>query len=169
MKEIYEVIETKKVDVQTSIDNEMRKKRRVYLKAEEDGDNNNVGSGPQGLYKDVKSFDNKQYIKFKFQELLRNGGKTAEYSEENIKKINSINFASVPTTTRMDGLCQSYYKMLKSDSKLVRYILEINGLKMTDRHDWNILWTNTHGMGAANVKAGAATTSYFYERLVPYQ
>lgn len=96
------MIETKKADVQTSIDNEMRKKRRVYLKVEEDADNN-VG-GPHNFEKGVKSFDNKQYIKFKFQELLRNGGKNVEYSEENIKKINSINFASVPTTTRIDGL-----------------------------------------------------------------
>jgi tubulin polyglutamylase TTLL5 len=59
--------------------------------------------------------------------------------------------------------------MLKSDSKLVRYLFEINGLITTDRHDWNILWTNTHGMGAANVRSGAVTTSYFYERLIPYQ
>jgi hypothetical protein len=145
----------------------MRKKRRVYIKGDEENENAGGAGTGVGLDKAVRCFDNKQYIKFKFQELLKNG-KTAEYSEENIRKINSINFSNGPTTTRMEGSTHSYFKMLKSDSKLVRYILEINGLKITDRHDWNILWTNTHGMGVANVKSGAATTSYFYERLVPY-
>lgn len=46
-----------------------------------------------------------------------------------------------------------YYKMLKCDSKLVRFVFEINGLVQTDRHDWNVLWTHTQGK------------SYFYERL----
>lgn len=64
----------------------MRKKRRVYLKGDEDNDNGlSIGGG---LDKAVRSFDNKHYIKFKFQELLPKNGKTAEYSEENIKKIN---------------------------------------------------------------------------------
>ena len=47
--------------------------------------------------------------------------------------------------------------MLKCESKLVRFIFEINGLKPTDRHDWNMLWTHTQGK------------NYFYERLNTYQ
>ena len=50
-----------------------------------------------------------------------------------------------------------YYKMLKCESKLVRFILELNGLFATDRHDWNVLWTHTTGK------------SYFYERLTREQ
>ena len=46
-----------------------------------------------------------------------------------------------------------YYKMLKCESKLVRFLFEINGLVSTDRHDWNMLWTHTQGK------------NYFYERL----
>ncbi len=49
------------------------------------------------------------------------------------------------------------YKMLKCDSKLVKFIFELNGLIPTDRHDWNVLWTHTQGK------------TYFYERLNPYQ
>lgn len=47
--------------------------------------------------------------------------------------------------------------MLKCDSKLIKFILELNGIISTDRHDWNMLWTNTQGK------------SYFYERLTPTQ
>ena len=47
--------------------------------------------------------------------------------------------------------------MLKCDSKLVRFVFEINGLVQTDRHDWNVLWTHTQGK------------SYFYERLNLHQ
>ena len=43
--------------------------------------------------------------------------------------------------------------MLNCDSKLVKFVLELNGLICTDRHDWDILWTHTTGK------------SYFYERL----
>ena len=43
--------------------------------------------------------------------------------------------------------------MLKCESKLVRFLFEINGLVSTDRHDWNMLWTHTQGK------------NYFYERL----
>ena len=50
-----------------------------------------------------------------------------------------------------------YYKMLKCDSKLARFVFEINGLVQTDRHDWNVLWTHTQGK------------SYFYERLNLHQ
>jgi len=64
---------------------------------------------------------------------------------------------------------QCFYKMLKCDSKLVKFLFEQNGLVGTDRHDWNLLWTNTHGHGAAaNSGKIALTTSYFYERLVPH-
>lgn len=35
------------------------------------------------------------------------------------------------------------YKMLKTDGKLIRSILEANGFSHTDGHDWNILWTCT--------------------------
>jgi len=80
----------------------MRKKRRVFIKGDEDSDNNGgLGAGKHDD-KAVRSFENKQYIKFKFQELLKNG-KTAEYSEENIRKINSINFACGPSTNRVEG------------------------------------------------------------------
>ena len=47
--------------------------------------------------------------------------------------------------------------MLKCESKLVRFIFEINGLLQTDRHNWDILWTHTQGK------------NYFYERLSQYQ
>jgi hypothetical protein len=45
------------------------------------------------------------------------------------------------------------YKMLNCDSRLVKFVLELNGMKSTDRHDWDVLWTHTTGK------------SYFYERL----
>jgi hypothetical protein len=48
-----------------------------------------------------------------------------------------------------------FYKMLKCDSKLVKFVFELNGLVGTDRHDWDTLWTHTTGK------------SYFYERLSP--
>ena len=35
------------------------------------------------------------------------------------------------------------YKLLKCESKLVRTILDNTGFTHTDRHDWNLLWTNT--------------------------
>jgi hypothetical protein len=47
--------------------------------------------------------------------------------------------------------------MLKCESKLIRFILELNGLMSTDRHDWNMLWTHTQGK------------TYFYERLTSTQ
>ena len=33
--------------------------------------------------------------------------------------------------------------MLKCESKLIRFLFELNGLVQTDRHDWNVLWTHT--------------------------
>jgi tubulin polyglutamylase TTLL5 len=47
--------------------------------------------------------------------------------------------------------------MLKCESKLIKFLFELNGLVATDRHDWNLLWTHTQGK------------NYFYERLNPYQ
>jgi tubulin polyglutamylase TTLL5 len=47
--------------------------------------------------------------------------------------------------------------MLACESKLVRFIFELNGLVSTDRHDWDVLWTHTTGK------------SYFYERLTKNQ
>jgi tubulin polyglutamylase TTLL5 len=47
--------------------------------------------------------------------------------------------------------------MLKCESKLIKFILELNGLMNTDRHDWNMLWTHTQGK------------TYFYERLTNTQ
>ena len=47
----------------------------------------------------------------------------------------------------------TFYKMLKCESKLIKFVLELNGLVSTDRHDWDALWTHTQGK------------TYFYERL----
>lgn len=47
--------------------------------------------------------------------------------------------------------------MLKCESRLIRFILELNGLLNTERHDWNMLWTHTQGK------------QYFFERLNPTQ
>jgi tubulin polyglutamylase TTLL5 len=77
-----------------------------------------------------------------------------------MKKVNSI---QVSTNTQFAKQNYSsndpsngatiYYKMLKCDSKLVKFVFELNGLVGTDRHDWDTLWTHTTGK------------SYFYERL----
>lgn len=48
--------------------------------------------------------------------------------------------------------------MFKTDTRLVRLIFEMNGLIPTDRHDWNILWTNSQG----------GPGGYFFERLTPH-
>ena len=47
--------------------------------------------------------------------------------------------------------------MLKCESKLIRFVFELNGMMSTDRHDWNMLWTHTQGK------------AYFYERLTVNQ
>ena len=87
------------------------------------------------------------------------------YDDQLIKKIESLVTNQTYFTRSQPGQSgQSvsikngtiYYKMLKCDSKLVRFIFEINGLIQTDRHDWNVLWTHTQGK------------SYFYERLNTY-
>ena len=58
--------------------------------------------------------------------------------------------------------------MLKCESKLVKFIFELNGLLSTDRHDWDLLWTNSQG-GYNSTKSGSSQKSYFYERLTPNQ
>ena len=83
------------------------------------------------------------------------------YSEATIKKINSINnfhqYFSMGSGQSQIAPHDCYYKMLKCESKLIRYLFESNNLVATDRHDWNVLWTHTQGK------------NYFYERLHPFQ
>ena len=108
----------------------------------------------------VHSFSNDNFIKFKVFEMMqsKNGGQV-EINKSLIKKIQSISnqqtyfstHGSNHQTTTQSSLC--FYKMLKCESKLIRFILELNGLMSTDRHDWNMLWTHTQGK------------TYFYERL----
>lgn len=91
-----------------------------------------------------------------------------QYSEALMKKINSISNQQTYFSMQNSGINQGsssmvtsksicYYKMLKCESKLIRFIMELNGLQNTDRHDWNVLWTHTQGK------------NYFYERLNPTQ
>lgn len=35
------------------------------------------------------------------------------------------------------------YKMIKTEGKLIRSVLEAHGFGHTDGHDWNLLWTCT--------------------------
>jgi hypothetical protein len=49
------------------------------------------------------------------------------------------------------------YKVLKADAKLIRSMLETNGFRSTESHDWNILWMNS------------SANSYVYEGLNEYQ
>ena len=49
------------------------------------------------------------------------------------------------------------YKLLKCEAKLVRSVLEANGFRNTESHDWNILWMNS------------SANSYVYEGLNEYQ
>lgn len=49
------------------------------------------------------------------------------------------------------------YKLLKCEARLIRSVLEINGFRSTESHDWNILWMNS------------STNSYVYEGLNEYQ
>lgn len=75
-----------------------------------------------------------------------------------MKRVNSVQISSNTQFAKQNysenesktAVC---YKMLKCDSKLVKFIFELNGLFNTDRHDWDTLWTHTTGK------------SYFYERL----
>ena len=36
------------------------------------------------------------------------------------------------------------YRVFKSESKLLRSILEFNGFHLTESHDWNIMWVGTN-------------------------
>ena len=49
------------------------------------------------------------------------------------------------------------FKMLKTDSRLLRSIMVLHGFSTTEGHNWNMLWTNTAGK------------PYLYSGLNPYQ
>lgn len=122
-------------------------------------------------------YTNNNYVKFKFLEKLNvkmvpwNNGRghieqVPQVDENLIKRINALvnnqtylnnqNPTSTASSSNANPQIRQvtiYYKMLKCESKLVRFIFEINGLVSTDRHDWNMLWTHTQGK------------NYFYERL----
>lgn len=49
------------------------------------------------------------------------------------------------------------YKILKSDAKLIQVVLEVNGMRMTDSHSWNVIWCNNH------------FKPYVYDGINPYQ
>lgn len=49
------------------------------------------------------------------------------------------------------------YKLLKTESKLVRSTLEAGGFHYTEGHDWNMMWINT------------SSKPYVYEGLNEYQ
>ena len=35
-----------------------------------------------------------------------------------------------------------FFKMVKADAKLVKAVMETNGLSQTETNEWNILWTS---------------------------
>jgi len=39
-----------------------------------------------------------------------------------------------------DSSHELLYKLVKTDGKLIRTVLEANGFNSTEGHDWNILW-----------------------------
>eukprot|EP00347_Sterkiella_histriomuscorum_P013399 403364853 len=114
---------------------------------------------------------NSNFIKFKFQEhlvqysmnqtLTKNNSPQSnqyfsnfEYTEHMINKINQINYTQNQIRSKQSESNQiCLYKMLKCESRLVKFLFESNGLVCTDRHDWDVLWTHTQGK------------TYFYERL----
>ncbi len=49
------------------------------------------------------------------------------------------------------------YKVLKTDARIVRSVLEVHGFQHTEGHDWNVMWTNT------------STKTYLYEGLNEHQ
>jgi hypothetical protein len=106
---------------------------------------------------------NANFTRFYFTERLKvpkDEKNNPIYDDALMKRVNAI---QVSTNTQFAK--QNYssndpntgatvnYKMLKCDSKLVKFVFELNGLVSTDRHDWDTLWTHTTGK------------SYFYERL----
>ena len=48
------------------------------------------------------------------------------------------------------------FKMLKTDSRLLRSLMVLHGFSTTEGHNWNMLWTNTAGK------------PYLYTGLNPY-
>ena len=103
------------------------------------------------------SISNDHLIKFKVFEMMQSKtGGQIEINKSLIKRIQSISNQQTYFTMQGNQQSQSslcFYKMLKCESKLIKFILELNGLMSTDRHDWNMLWTHTTGK------------TYFYERL----
>ena len=49
------------------------------------------------------------------------------------------------------------YKVLKTDARIVRSVLEAHSFQHTEGHDWNVMWTNT------------STKTYLYEGLNEHQ
>jgi len=35
-----------------------------------------------------------------------------------------------------------FFKMVKADAKLVKAVMETNGLGQTEGNEWNVLWTS---------------------------
>jgi len=35
-----------------------------------------------------------------------------------------------------------FFKMVKADAKLVKAVMETNGLGQTESNEWNVLWTS---------------------------
>jgi hypothetical protein len=35
-----------------------------------------------------------------------------------------------------------FYKLVKSDAKIVKAILETNGFQQTENHDWSLIWSS---------------------------
>ena len=105
---------------------------------------------------------NNEFTKFCFSEKLKIGKDEKGnpiYDEVLLKRVNAVQassahqFTKTTITEKQKNPGLIYYKMLKCESKLVKFIFELNGLVSTDRHDWDVLWTHTTGK------------SYFYERL----
>ena len=96
------------------------------------------------------SISNDHLIKFKVFEMMqsKNGGQI-EINKSLIKRIQSISnqqtYFSMQGSSHQSQSTLCFYKMLKCESKLIKFILELNGLMNTDRHDWNMLWTHTQG------------------------
>lgn len=60
------------------------------------------------------------------------------------------------TSTNLDN-SELLYKILRGDTKLVRSMLEANGMAYTESHEWNILWSSSSCKG------------YLYEGMNEYQ
>ena len=84
---------------------------------------------------------------------------------------NLVNFAAItedqmckegpPSTMHSKGILYQQkdllYRVFKTDSRLVRSILETSGFASTDSHDWNVLWV------------GSSAQLYLYEGLNEFQ